>query len=445
MNPGLRPYRLRAIVDELPPQAAATFAIRIAAIGTEFIVMLLLARMLGAADYGEYALAMSVTAIAVVPAMLGFDRLLIREMAAMRAASAWPTMKGLLARAARATAFASLLVIGLLALAAALYGAADPGMRLAFAFAAVLVPVIAFVRVQQAAIQGLGHVAAGLTAESLLQPLVLVALLLALVAAGPLHADSATALALQVCASVIALVAASLLLRRHLPAPVAEATACYRTREWLASSVVFMWLVGMSAALVNVDTLLVGALLGPSEAGAYRVASQFAMFVGFPLAVVSIATAPTIAALHSQRRHAELRLRLHRASRIIFVAAAAVAAVATLAGRPLLATLGAGFEHAFPATLILVAAYLFHAAMATSTYLLFMTSHERLAAGVFTTGTACHVALGLLLIPQFGLTGAAVAAGASLTFVSAASATLAWKRTGINATIFSLAKESERS
>jgi O-antigen/teichoic acid export membrane protein len=445
MSPVVRPNRLRAIVDDLPPQAAATVAIRIAAIGTEFIAMLLLARLLGPADFGQYAFAMSVVAVAVVPAMLGFDRLLVREMATMQAASAWGTMRGLLTRAARNTALASLSIVSLLLLVAATSGTLQPGLRLALAFAAALVPVIAFVRVQQAALQGLGHVAAGLTAESLLQPLVLVALLLVLVTAGPLRADSATALALQVCASGIALLAASLLLRRHLPAPVAEAAASFRSREWLASGVVFMWLVGMSAALVNADTLLVGALLGPSEAGAYRVASQFAMFVGFPLAAVSIATAPTIAALHSQRRHAELSERLRRASRIIFAAAAAVAAVVALAGRPLLAALGPGFEHAFPATLILVAAYLLHAAMATSTYLLFMTAHERLAAGVFTAGTAIHVALGWLLIPRSGLTGAAIAAGTSLAFVSLASAVLAWKRTGINATIFSFAKGPERT
>jgi O-antigen/teichoic acid export membrane protein len=444
MSTGFRPFSLRALVDDLPPQAVATFAIRITAIGAEFIAILLLARLLGAASYGQYAFAMSVVAIAAVPAMLGFDRLLIREMATMQAASAWGTIKGLLTRAAQATALASLAIVCLLTLAAALSGTGDPGMRLALAFAAALVPVTAFLRVQQAALQGLGHVAAGLTAESLVQPLALVALVLALVVAGPLRAESVTALTLQVCASGAALVTASLLLRRRLPALVAAATAHFRGGEWLASSTVFMWLVGMSAALVNVDTLLVGVLLGPSEAGAYRVASQFAMFVGFPLAAVSIAAAPAIAALHSQRRHAELDRRLRGAARVIFAVAAAIAVVAALAGRPLLEALGPGFGHAYPAMLILVAAYLFHAAMAASTYLLFMTAHERLAAALFTAGAASHVGLGLLLIPRFGLSGAAVAAGASLALVSAASALLAWKRTGINATIFSRAMRPER-
>ncbi len=436
MKPGTWPMSLRALVGELPPQAAATFAIRIAAIAAEFACMLLLARLLGVEAYGQYAFAMSVVAIAVVPAMFGFDRLLIREVAAAQAAAAWGSMKGLLVRALQVTVLASLVIAGTLVLLAGRYPASDAEMAGAFAFAAMLVPVIAFVRLQQAALQGLGHVPVGLAAESLVQPLMLAALLLALVAGGPLQPGSTTALALQVCASGTALVVASLLLRRRLPAPVAAAPAHFRGREWFAAAAVFMWLVGMSAALVNVDTLLVGALLGPSQAGAYRVASQLAMFVGFPLAAVSIAMAPTIAALYSQGRHAELAQRVRHASRVIFAFAAAVAVCAALAGRPLLATLGPGFEQAYPATLVLIAAYLFHAAMATSTYLLFMTAHERLAALIFTAGAASHVALGLVLIPRFGIAGAAIAAGTSLALVSAASALLAWKKTGINATIF---------
>lgn len=436
MKNGVRPTRLRAIVGNLPPQSVATFAIRIAAISAEFACVLLLARFLGVEDYGRFAFAMSLVAIAVVPAMFGFDRLLIREVAAAQAASAWESMKGLLIRAAQVTVLASLVIVCVLTLVARRYQAVDAEIAVAFAFAAALVPVIAFVRLQQAALQGLGHVPVGLAAESLVQPLMLAALLLVLVAAGSLQPGSTTALALQVFASGTALVVASLLLRRRLPAPVASAKERYRDREWLAAGAVFMWLVGMSAALVNLDTLLVGALLGPAEAGAYRVASQLAMFVGFPLAAVSIAMAPTMAALHSQGRHAELAQRVQQAARVIFAVAAAVAACAALVGHPLLAALGPGFDRAYPATLILIAAYLFHAAMATSTYLLFMTAHERLAAIIFTAGTASHVALGLILIPRFGIAGAAIAAGSSLALVSAASALLAWKKTGINATIF---------
>jgi len=172
MKDGVRPTSLRAIVGNLPPQSVATFAIRIAAIGAEFACVLLLARLLGVEAYGRFAFAMSLVAIAVVPAMFGFDRLLIREVAASRVAYAWDSMKGLLVRAAQVTALASLVIVCVLTLVARRYQAVDAEMAVAFAFAAALVPMIAFVRLQQAALQGLGHVPVGLAAESLIQPLI---------------------------------------------------------------------------------------------------------------------------------------------------------------------------------------------------------------------------------------------------------------------------------
>ena len=294
--------------------------------------------------------------------------------------------------------------------------------RPALAIAALLVPILALLRLHQAGLQGLGRVAIGLAPESLVQPIVMTTLAatVGIFAWAPRTAE--VALVLQTCAAGAALTVAALLLRRGLPAGLAAEPARHRMKAWLAAGSAFMWLVGMSVALVNIDTLLVGMLLGPAQAGAYRVAGQLAMLVGFPLAAVSLAMAPSIAALHATGQREALRARARSAARVIVAVSLLIAVVVVVIGRPLLAALGPGFESAFPATLVLVAAYLFHASMATSTYLLFMTAHERLAAGIFTLGVAVNVAGGLLLIPRFGIVGGAVAAGIGLVLVSAVSA-----------------------
>lgn len=427
---------MREIASDVPPQAAATFAIRISAIAAEFGCLVLMARAFGVRSYGSYALAMAIVAIAVVPAMVGFDRLLVREVAAAESVADWSLLRGLVGRSSRIALVASLAIAAALLVVATQTRLFEPALRLPLAIASVLVPLIAFVRLQQATLQGLGNVAIGLAPESLLQPVVL-SVLAAFVTLGTLAPRTAgLAVSLHVCAVAVACTAAWFLLRRRLPSQLRSAPASPHARHRLAAGTTFMWLVGMSAALVNLDTVLVGSLLGAPDAGAYRAASQLAMFVGFPLAAVSIATAPAVAALHAAGRHDELRDRSQRAARVIFVCAAIVAAAVVVAGRPILGALGPGYEVGFPVTLVLVVAYLFHAAMATSTYLLFMTAHERLAAVIFTGGVAALLAGGLVLVPRFGLVGGAVAAGVSLMGVSATSAWLAWNRTGINATIF---------
>lgn len=442
MNRNDWPAGVRALAGDLPPQATATFAIRIAAIAAELTCLLVLARTFGTEAYGSYAFAMSLVAVVVVPAVFGLDRLLVREVAAARASGERGLLKGLLVRSAWITVLASIAISSTLYVVAAWTELVRADLRSALALAALLVPIVALLRLQQAGLQGLGHVAVGLAPESLVQPIAMTTLAatVGIFAWAPRTAD--IALMLQICAAGAALTVATLLLRRRLPAGLAAEPARHRMKAWLAAGSVFMWLVGMSAALVNIDTLLVGMLLGPAQAGSYRVAGQLAMLVGFPLAAVSLAMAPSIAALHATGQREALRARARSAARVIVAVSLLIAVVVVVVGRSLLAALGPGFESAFPATLVLMAAYLFHASMATSTYLLFMTAHERLAAGIFTLGVAVNLAGGLLLIPRFGIVGGAIAAGTGLVLVSAASALCAWRKTGINATILGSARRT---
>ena len=215
---------------------------------------------------------------------------------------------------------------------------------------------------------------------------------------------------------------------------VARGTA---RREWLATGFTFMWLIAMSAILTNVDTILIGVLRGPADAGVYRVASQLAMLVGMPLTAVSIAMAPSIAALFATTQQEQLQRRVRQGARSILVSTVAIAAGIGLLAPWILSAFGPAFAEAYVPTLILVAAYLIHASMATSSYVLFMTAHERAALLAFAAGIGIGVIGSLLLIPSYGLTGAAIAAGASLCFVSVTCALLAQHLVGINATVFS--------
>jgi O-antigen/teichoic acid export membrane protein len=429
--------RLRTLVDELPAHTIATFAIRISGIAAEFVCLLLMARVFGATAFGGYAFAMSVVSVAVVPALFGFDRLLIREVAALYARNDSGLLRRHAARAGRivlCTSIATGIVLWLVATRTTLV---PPGLGGPLATAALLVPIIAALRLHQAVLQGLGQVPVGLVSESIVQPGMLAALTVAVAALAYLPRTATTAITLQAASAAVALIVAASLLRSRLPRATSPADlGDGKSGPWLAAGATFMWLIAMSVALVNVDTLLVGVQLGPANAGAYRAASQLAMFVGFPVAAVSIAIAPSISALYASRRTSELRLLVRRAARVIAAASALTAMTVVLAGRPILHGLGPGFESGYPVTLILSAAYLLHAAMATSSYLLFMTAHERLAAAFFSLGFGVHVLANLFLVPRFGLTGAAIAMGCALVVVSAGCAMAAWRAIGIDATIF---------
>jgi O-antigen/teichoic acid export membrane protein len=307
--------------------------------------------------------------------------------------------------------------------------------------AAALVPLVALARLRQATLQGLGHVAAGLAPEFLLQP-AMVILLVAVVAVSRAAVPDATlAMALQFAAAVAALGAGTWLLRRRLPKEILRAAPRYRTGAWYGGGIAFMGLVLMTTVLTNIDTILVGKLQGSAEAGIYKIATQLAMLVGLPLTAISIAMAPVIAGLHASGRTGELRARSRAAARAIAAAATAVAAAVAIGAPWILEAFGPEFSAAYVPALILAAAYLVHSAMATSGYLLIMSQHETLVMGVFAAGAALNACGGLALIPRLGMVGAAASSALCLCLVSVSCALLARRKLGIDGTVFARAPQ----
>jgi O-antigen/teichoic acid export membrane protein len=428
---------VRQLFAGLPEHARSTLAIRAVAVGLEFLSLLALARLLDAHDYGSYALAMTLVATFAVPAVLGFDRLAVREIAAFQALSDWPHAHGVLRRSfqivlgASAVAACATWIAGKLVL-----GHADADATRALLFAAALVPLLALARLRQAALQGLGHVNAGLVPEYLLQPSIVI-VLAAVTALWPASTSSATlAVGFQLAAAVGALMIGAWLLHCRLPSALRGTIPRYRGRAWWRAGAAFMGLVMMTTILTNVDTLLVGRLVGNADAGTYKVATQLAMLVGLPLTAISVALAPVIAALHAAGRTEELRLQSRAAARVITLAAAAVAGAVVIGGPWILAAFGPGFTTGYAPAMILVAAYLVHSAMATSGYLLIMSAHEKLVMGVFSAGATLNVIGGLALIPRYGAVGAALSSAVSLCLVSVTCALLARRRLGIDGTVF---------
>ena len=441
MSPGAPGRRTRLVshfASGLPPHARASLAVRVVAVGLEFACLLVLARLLPSETYGVYVLMMSCVAIGAVPATLGFDRLVVREAAAALASRGWSSLKALLQGAMRATIAGSAAVsVVLIAISTWILAPEDSQLALAMLLAAVLVPIVAFVRLRQATLQGLGHVVVGQLPEAIVQPatLVLLTLAAAIVVQGP--RTPVFPFGLQVAAAAAALAFGAVLLRRRRPRELLAAAPNGQARKWLGTGLAFMWLVAMSSLHANVDTILVGALAGPTEAGVYRVASQLAMFVGLPLTAVSMAMAPMISALHATGRHDELRRRLAGAARGVIACAAPVALVVVLLGPTVLAAFGTGFARGYEPAMILTGAYLFHSAMATSSYVLFMTGHEKVATFAFAAGVVFNVTGNLLLTPSYGILGAAIATAISVCVVSTTCAVMAWRLVGINATVFS--------
>jgi O-antigen/teichoic acid export membrane protein len=401
---------------ELPPGGLATMSLRVAHMGLEFFALMLLAHLLDASAFGVYAVAMTCATILGVPATAGFDRLLVREVAANHANERWSLLRGVFRLGTQVAMFASmLLALALAAVATCVVG--EGALRQSLLLAALYMPLVAFARMRQAAIQGLGRVAQGMVTETLVQPAMVLLLASLLFVAVGIPRSGVNAMAVQIASAVVAMIAGIWLLRRVWPAQARSVTPEYHRAQWLGSAAPMMWMLGMNMLINYADTIMVGWLVDEAEAGRYRVASQVAMLVGFPTTAINLAVAPALARAYALGDLPALRLSAARAARWSLIAAVPIAFGLLVGGRWILELFGVGFAAAYQPLLILAAGYVINSFSGAAGYVLIMTRHERLAAGVFTGAAIVNLVTNYLLISRFGMLGAAIATAVGVSLV----------------------------
>jgi O-antigen/teichoic acid export membrane protein len=170
----------------------------------------------------------------------------------------------------------------------------------------------------------------------------------------------------------------------------------------------------LNALYTRVDLWLVGLLLGVQDAGIYGMAKQIAVpirqvrqsFDGLLIPLV----ARTLAARGAQGAGAALA----SATRLILVIQLPIIVALFAAGRPLLRLLGQGFEAAYWPMLALAAAEAIQAAFSIGD-LVFVYLRPRLGLWLTLASIAVGAAAALLLIPVWGIMGAAVSVLAAYT------------------------------
>ena len=411
---------------------SGTFALKVASAGFNFIISLLLARLLGVAGFGAYSFALAWVGLLNIPSILGFDRLLIREVAVHRTRAEWGLMKGLLLRTSQLVLLASC-TVALIAAGVAwlLSGGLEPRMLHAFWVAMILLPLTSLSLLRQAALRGLYRVVSGLTPELLIRPALFIVLIggAYLVFDGGLSAS--WAVGINAIALLVAFLAGAAMLRRNLPGVVKSERPVYATRLWLGSALPLIFVSGAQVISTRADIVMLGIIRGAEEAGIYTVATRGADLIAFVLLAVNAAFGPVVAGLYAAGDLGRLQRVVTKSTRFIFLASLPLAISFIVFGWWFMLIFGEEFTRGATALAILSAGQLISAAVGTVGVLLVMTNHERSAAVGVGIGAGVNVGLNAVLIPTFGLEGAAVATMSSLVVSNLIIAMLVYKKLGI--------------
>ena len=431
--------RANGLVGQLTRGGIGSIAIKFSNTLLGLALAIVLARALGPEGYGTYAYVLALVSILAIPAQFGLPRLVVRETAKAQVSEKWGLMRGIW-RWSSITALISSVGVAIIAATLAwLWSAHFSQMQLAtLFFGLLLVPLMVMGNLRGAALQGLRRVVWGQMPEMILRPGFLILFLLMIIGWSSQALTASQAMGLHVMAAGTAFIIGALLLFRSRPDPLrAHPMPVYETRAWLMSAWPLALTAGMQQININTDIIMLGFFVPAEEVGIYRVAVQGGLLVVFGLSVVSMFVSPYFARLHVQGDHERLQRLVTIGARAAFFAALPTFLVFAFLGDVIIRFLfGAAYVNAYIPLLILSFGQLINALFGNVALLLNMTGHERDTLRGMAIAAGSNIALNILLIPLFGLNGAAFATALTLLIWNLILWRSVQKRLNINSVIF---------
>ena len=425
-----------SLKTRLAQGATAAFLINSTATGLSFLAQLLLARVLGVEGYGTYAYVLAWVAVLVTFSTLGFQKTLLRFVAAYQARQEWALLRGVIRYAEARIALAGLAIalVGV-SVVTAFGERIAPDLAHCFLIGLIAVPVIALAQTHSWVVRALGLVAAALVPELLFRPALLLLIVGAAMLAGA-KVGAAFAMGVTLAAATMALAVVHLAFRRVRPDHADPVMPLDRRAEWRRSAAALFALAGFQILFNQAGVLMVGFLADTATAGIYAVTCRFADLTAFALAAINLVFAPSISALHARGEHRPLQAMVTLTARWISLSSLMIGLPFLLFAEQALRLFGEAFVVGANALRILVIAQILTATAGSVSYLMTMTGHERQAAVSFGCATAVHVILNAVLIPELGLNGAATARALALVAFSVAAIVLVWRALRIVPSVF---------
>lgn len=411
-------------------QGAVAFTLKIAGAALAFLLHVVLARTLGVEGAGLYFLAFTIVTLGSLVTRLGVENAVTRYVAAHAAQSDWGTVDRVVRIAARMTLGCS--VLGALLL----FGFADLIARRFFddqalasplRWMALAMPPLTLLFVYAKALLGLKKAATAMTMQSVLPPLLACcgALLLA-----PRFGPSGGAIAYTIAAAVTVLYGVRCWMKLREGWNVSGASQI-GVKGLLSSSTPLLGAMLLQQAIQAIPLLLLGHLASVHEVGLFSVAQKTAALIALVLIAANVVVAPRFAEYYQKRDMRSLDRTARAGAAMMTLMAAPAALLFMIMPQEILALFGAGFPDGSASLRILAAAQFINVMSGSVGILLVMTGQELSALTANFTAFIICIVLSILLIPQFGATGAAIAAAIPLAVVNLIRVRFVWQTMGV--------------
>lgn len=369
-----------------------------------FAYNLLAARLLGVDALGTYALVVAVQQVAEVLAISGYDSGLLRFVNQWEGEEQRQVIAAAIKRTSLASLFAGLLIVLFSgSLTSLLHG--DGVLRMTLLAVAVALPMSVTTSMAGFAIQAHQRLMPKMVATQIIVPGLF---LLTMLAARYLWGREGALVVPFVVAPLVALLWIAPKFHSMTGIGVSDLLRAKRNRE-LARFALPLLAISLFSILSHwIDVVMLGLLTDVGTVGLYQPAARTAGLLRSVLLAFSGIAAPVIAGYYGRQEYDGIRATYEMVNRWIVMIVMVPFLLLALFPGEVLSVFGKGFGAGATALVLLTAASLLHASFGLGSTVLAMSGGERLSMINQAGALFLQVLLHWLLIPRFGLNGAAL-------------------------------------
>ncbi len=247
--------------------------------------------------------------------------------------------------------------------------------------------------------------------------------------------DAITAMGATIVATYVTSIGQLLWLARQVRSVVPSGPRKFAPATWVAIALPIFLVEGFFNLLTNIDIILVGRYMPPDQVGIYFAAAKTMALVHFVYYAVRAGGAQRFSQYYAAGDQARLAAFARDTLHWTFWPSLGLIVLLMIVGRPLLSLFGPSFGAGYILIPVLSVGILVRASIGPAETLLIMAGQQSISAWIYAATFFIAVSLNVLLIPRFGLVGAALATSLSLVAETIALYVITLTRLGIRCSI----------
>ncbi len=420
-----------------------TFILRLFGMALLYGNQVLMARLMGVSQYGYYTVIMTWINFLVTFSIFGFDHSALRFFSMHFGKQEWAKARGFLRFSFRIIAFAS--VICMVAWFVFLWNKQQsPNLHdryprtysEAFLWAMFVIPLLAVIYQSSAIFRSIHQIKLSLASVYVILPLgiSIASIIYYNTNEFKMQVDGAVLMNLLVTFLVAMFMIRKI--KKNLRPKYHPEEPKFEARLWLGTTITFLAMNILALIIKQADILFVSHYFGPREAGIYSTAVKISALIPFGLSIVEYVYTPRISSMFLKNDRKELQDYISHAARLTVLITVPLAILLIFFGKYLLMIFGKEFQSSYIPLIILIAGQLINVFTGMVGALLTMTGNQNIFLRVYLVAAFADISLNIILVPRFGVIGAATASAVSTIILNSFLYVLVRKKLGIKASVF---------